>query len=465
MGDYDKSGKERRIIMDDLVLARSLFGTTMGFHIIFATLGVGLPLMILCAELLFQKTKDHDYAVMAKRWTKGQAVLLGVAIPTGTIAGVQLALLWPGFMEVIGRVMSLPFQIEIYAFFIEALFMSIYVYAADRISPKMRIFSVTLVLIGASASAVLITNVHAFEGTPAGFRIDNGEIVDVDPWAAFFNPSFFISAAHVAVSAYMTGAFMISTISAFKMLKNRKNERVYQFHRKALILSLIVGGVFSFLTAINGHESAQMLHEYQPEKLAAAEGLFETQDYAPLAIGGFTDRETQEIKYAIEIPWALSFLAGNSFETVVVGLNDFPEEYWPPLFVHTLFNGMVLIGSFLIFLSIAGFVWHKFLNREHFPKVLMYAFVIAGPLSLLSIEFGWIFACTGRQPWVIYRILATEDVVTGSTQIGILFLLFSLIYVILAIAVLAVLKYYFKRHPVELELDGGGQQQHHVSIT
>ncbi|UGB33418.1 cytochrome ubiquinol oxidase subunit I [Metabacillus sp. B2-18] len=449
--------------MDDLVLARSLFGTTMGFHIIFATLGVGLPLMILCAELLFQKTKDQDYAIMAKRWTKGQAVLLGVAIPTGTIAGVQLALLWPGFMEVIGRVMSLPFQIEIYAFFIEALFMSIYVYAADRISPRMRIISVTLVLIGASASAVLITNVHAFEGTPAGFRIQDGEIVDVDPWAAFFNPSFFISAAHVAVSAYMTGAFMISTIASFKMLKSRKNERVYKFHRKALMLSLVIGGIFSFLTAINGHESAQMLHEYQPEKLAAAEGLFETQDYAPLAIGGFTDRESQEVKYGIEIPWALSFLAGDSFKTEVVGLNDFPEEYWPPLFVHTLFNGMVLIGSFLIFLSLAGFVWYKFLKKPHFPKLFMYAFVVAGPLSLLSIEFGWIFACTGRQPWVIYRILATEDVVTKSTQIGMLFLLFSLIYVILGIAVLAVLRYYFKRHPVEDELDGGVPKQNNLS--
>lgn len=463
MGDYDKVGKERRIAMDDLVLARSLFGTTMGFHIIFATLGVGLPLMILCAELLFQKTKDQDYAIMAKRWTKGQAVLLGVAIPTGTIAGVQLALLWPGFMEVIGRVMSLPFQIEIYAFFIEALFMSIYVYAADRISPRMRIISVTLVLIGASASAVLITNVHAFEGTPAGFRIQDGEIVDVDPWAAFFNPSFFISAAHVAVSAYMTGAFMISTIASFKMLKSRKNERVYKFHRKALMLSLVIGGIFSFLTAINGHESAQMLHEYQPEKLAAAEGLFETQDYAPLAIGGFTDRESQEVKYGIEIPWALSFLAGDSFKTEVVGLNDFPEEYWPPLFVHTLFNGMVLIGSFLIFLSLAGFVWYKFLKKPHFPKLFMYAFVVAGPLSLLSIEFGWIFACTGRQPWVIYRILATEDVVTKSTQIGMLFLLFSLIYVILGIAVLAVLRYYFKRHPVEDELDGGVPKQNNLS--
>jgi cytochrome d ubiquinol oxidase subunit I len=190
--------------MDHLVTARSMFGLNMGVHIIFATLGVGIPLMILLAEILYYKTKDKDYELMAQRWTKGAAVLLGVAIPTGTIAGVQLALLWPGFMEIVGKVMALPFQIEIYAFFIEALFLSIYVYAADRISRKMRIISLILVAIGALASAVLITNVHAFEGTPAGFRILNGEIVSVDPWAAFFNPSFFVTSGHVAVSAYTT---------------------------------------------------------------------------------------------------------------------------------------------------------------------------------------------------------------------------------------------------------------------
>jgi cytochrome bd ubiquinol oxidase subunit I len=439
--------------MDDLVIARSLFGTTMAFHIIFATLGVGIPLMVLFAELLYQKTKDRDYAVMANRWTKGLAVLLGVAIPSGTIAGVQLSLLWPGFMEVIGRVMSLPFQIEIYAFFVEALFMSIYVYAADRISAWMRILSVTLVAIGASASAILITNVHAFEGTPAGFRIENGEIVDVDPWAAFFNPSFFVVAGHVVVSAFMTGAFVIASIAAYKMLREKNNQRVYQFHRKALMLGLTVGGIFSILTALNGHESAQLLHEYQPEKLAAAEGLFETQSHAPLAIGGYTDRETQSVKWAIEIPWALSFLAGNSFDTVVRGLNDFPEEWWPPLFVHTLFNAMVGIGSLLILLSGMGFIWNKIMKRNTFPRPLMWSFIAAGPLSILAIEFGWIFACTGRQPWVIYRMMKTADAVTQTGNLAILFILFTIVYVILGISVVLVLRYYFNRHPVMNELD------------
>ncbi|MDX5475290.1 MAG: cytochrome ubiquinol oxidase subunit I [Bacillaceae bacterium] len=450
--------------MDHVLTARSFFGTTMGFHIIFATLGVGIPLMILISELLYQKTKDRDYAVMASRWTKAKAVLLGVAIPTGTIAGVQLSLLWPGFMEVIGKVMALPFQIEIYAFFVEALFISIYVYAADRISPWMRILSVTLVTVGAAASAILITNVHAFEGTPAGFRIENGQIVDVDPWAAFFNPSFVVTAGHVVVSAFMTGAFVIASVAAFKMLTNKNNERVYKFHRKALMMGLIVGGVFSVLTAFNGHESAQLLHQYQPEKLAAAEGLFETQPYAPLAIGGFTDRETQTVKWAIEIPWALSFLADDRFDTVVVGLNDFPEEYWPPLFVHTLFNAMVGIGSLLLFLSILGFFWHKILKKKTFPKWLMWLFVAAGPLSMMAIEFGWIFACTGRQPWVIYRVMLTADSVTGNQNLGTLFFLFLIMYIFLSVAVVLVLLYYFKRHPLLDELEEKTANNNSVNV-
>jgi len=440
------------------VIARSLFGTTMGFHIIFATIGVGLPFMILTAELIYQKTKDIEYVVMAKRWTKAFAVLLGVGIPTGTIAGTQLSLLWPGFMRVIGIVMALPFQIEIYAFFIEALFMSIYVYAAERIAPWMRVSSLVLVVIGAMGSAVLITNVHAFEGTPAGFRVVNGKIVDVNPWVAFFNPSFFVNAGHVAFSAYTTGAFVVATVSAYKMLKSDFSSRVFQFHRKALMLSLVIGGIFSLLTALNGHETAQSLHKHQPEKLAAAEGLFETQSYAPLSIGGFTDRETQEVKWGIEVPWALSFLAGNRFDTVVKGLNDFPEDEWPPLFIHTLFNGMVAIGSLLILISLLGVFWKRMFKKEHLPKLLMWLYVASGPLAVLSIEFGWIFACTGRQPWTIYRVLSTKDSVTTASNLGVLFILFTAVYIILALSVIFVLRYYFKKNKVEDDLNRAEQK-------
>lgn len=439
--------------MDEILVARSLFGTTMAFHIIFATIGVGLPLMILTAEIVYQRTKEKEYVVMAKRWTKTFSVLLGVGIPTGTIAGVQLSLLWPGFMEVIGQVMPLPFQIEIYAFFIEALFMSIYVYAAERIHPSLRIISLVLVALGALGSAVLITNVHAFQGTPAGFRYSNGEFLDINPWKAFFNPSFFVTAGHVAVSAYVAGAFVVASVAAFKMLRNKHESKVYLFHQKALFLSLLVGGIFAFLTAISGHSSAQYLHRYQPEKLAAAEGLFETQSHAPLAIGGFTDRETEEVKWAIEIPWALSFLANNSFDTVVKGLHDFPEEEWPPLFIHTLFNGMVGIGMLLIVLPLIVLLWKRLMKKNNLPKALLWILVLSGPLSIMAIEFGWIFACTGRQPWVIYRILKTADSATNANGLGILFGLFIAIYIILGIAVVFVLLYFFRKNTELDDLD------------
>lgn len=438
--------------MDQVVLARSLFGTTMAFHIIFATIGVGLPLMILIVEIMYQMTGDRDYALMAKRWTRGFAVLLGVAIPSGTIAGVQLSLLWPEFMKVVGKVIALPFQIEIFAFMLEALFMSIYVYAADRLSRGMRILSVALVAFGAVMSAILITNVHAFEGTPTGFSIVNGEIVNVRPWQAFFNPSFAVSAGHVSVSAYMTGAFIIASIAAVRMLRRGVSAREYAFHRKALLCGLVVGGIFSVLTAVNGHASAQHLYQEQPEKLAAAEGLFETTTYAPLVIGGFTDRATQKVKYGIEIPWALSFLADNRFDTEVKGLNAWPEDEWPPLFIHTLFNLMVGFGFLLLFMSIVGFTWRRLLKRDTFPRWMMWAFFCAGPFSMLAIEFGWIFSCTGRQPWILYRVMRTSEAATHTGGLGQLFVLFTSIYLVLAVGTLVVLRLYFRRHPLQNEI-------------
>lgn len=434
--------------MDHLQMARAMFGTNMGVHIIFATLGVGLPMMMLAAELMYQRTKDLQYVVMAKRWTKTLGVLLGVGIPTGTIAGVQLSLLWPGFMEVIGRVMALPFQIEIYAFMVEALFMSIYVYAAEKIKPWARILSLSLVAFGALASAVLIANVHAFEGTPAGFRFENGEIVDVDPWAAFFNPSFLVTAGHTAVTAYTTGAFAIAAVAGYKMLKNKYGSMEYNFHQKALKLSIVLGLIFSILTALNGHSTTQHLYREQPEKLAAAEGLFETKDHAGLTLFGWTDREDREVKYGIEFPWVLSILSGNSVDTVVTGLNDFPEEYWPPLYVHTLFNAMVIIGTGLIALSLFALAWNKVLKKDRYPKWLLWLFVASGPLAVLSIECGWIFACTGRQPWTIYRMLTTADSVTTYENLGYLFTLFIIVYIILCVSVVFTLIYYFKRNSV-----------------
>ncbi|MBM7096804.1 cytochrome ubiquinol oxidase subunit I [Bacillus sp. H-16] len=439
--------------MDEVLLARMLFGSSMAFHIIFATLGVGITLMILVAEITRAIKKDDHYGVMAKRWTKGFAVLLGVAIPSGTIVGVMLSLLWPGYMAIVGRVIALPFQVEIFAFFLEAVFMSIYVYAADRLSNSMRIVSVALVALGATASAVLITDAHAWMNTPRGFDVVNGEIMNVRPWEAVFNPSVYVTVLHVVSTAYMAGAFVIASIAAFKLMKNKLSDSERAYHRKGLTISLIIGAVMSLYTAVNGHDTAKMLYEYLPVKLAAAEGLFETQDNAPLAIFGIPDPERGEVVGGIEIPGMLSWLASGSTDGVVQGLNDFPEEYWPPLFVHTLFNIMVGIGFSLLGLSFGALFYRFVFPRKALPKWILAVLVTSGPLAMLGIETGWIFSCTGRQPWTIYGVQLTSEAATNSGNLGFLFALFIALYVTLLVLTSLVLKFYFGRNPVSKELE------------
>ncbi|MYL34607.1 cytochrome ubiquinol oxidase subunit I [Pontibacillus yanchengensis] len=438
--------------MDTVVLARALFGSSLGFHIIYATLGVGIPLMIIIAEVMYLIKKDEDYSIMAKRWTKGFAILLAVAIASGTIVGVLLSLLFPGFMEMVGQVIALPFQIEIFAFLIEAVFMSIYLYAADRLPTWLRLVSIVSVAIGAVGSAILITDAHAWMNTPAGFEMtESGEITNVDPWAAFFNPSFFITALHVSVSAYMTVAFIIASLAAARLLRKGLSSEERTYHKKSLTIAIYLGAVMSLLTAINGHETAQMLHDYNPRKLAAAEGLFETTRYAPLSVGGWTSREEQEVKYAIEVPYALSFLAGNRLDTEVKGLNEYPEELWPPLYVHTLFNVMVGIGSMLMGLAFLAIIWRWGLKKP-LPGWMLALFVGGGPLAMIAIEAGWCFSCIGRQPYTIVNVLKTTDAATQSENVGLLFVLFISLYAVLLVVTAFMLIFYFKRHPVQYEL-------------
>jgi cytochrome d ubiquinol oxidase subunit I len=443
--------------MDQTTLTRAFFGTSLAFHIIFATLAVGISFMILISELIYQKTKDQDYKLMAKRWTKTFAILLAVGIPSGTIVGVQLTLLWPGFMKIFGQVISVPFQIEIFAFFLEALFMSIYVYAADRLSGKLRVLSVFLVSLGATASAVLITSTNTWMNTPAGFEMRADDtITNVNTWAAFFNPSFGTAAVHVAITAFMTGAFAIASVAGYRYLKTpTQSQKELIFHRKSLLVSLVVAFIMSAITGLSGHGSAQVLHEHAPEKLAAAEGLFETQRYAPLSIGGYTDPVTHQVKYGIEIPYLLSVLAGNRWDTKVQGLYEFPEETWPPFYVHTLFNVMVGIGVLLLGLTFVALVYWWFFHYKQqraFPKSLLWLLVFSGPLSMLGIEFGWIFSCSGRQPWTIYGYQRTSEAATHAAHVGVLFVLFGMVYLLLSILVVIVMRVYFKHHPLAQEL-------------
>lgn len=434
--------------MDIVTLSRAFFGTSLAFHIIFASLAVGISLMIFLSELIYFFRKDDDYRLMAKRWTRTLAIVLGVAIPSGTIVGVQLILLWPGFMRIVGQVIAVPFQIELFAFFLEALALSLYVYAADRMTPILRLFNAFLVAVGASASAVLITSVNTWMNTPAGFTmLTNGKITDVNPWKAFFNPSFFTSAWHVVVSALMAGAFAIVSVAAFRLLRKQLNQRERQFHRKSLLFSLSIAFLMSLLTAFSGHSAAQSLHQFSPEKLAAAESLFETQANAPLWIGGVTDPEEKTVKYGVQLPGLLSLLAGGSLDTVVKGLEAFPKETWPPHYVHTLFNLMVGVGMWLLALS-GILILYGWIFRQKLRKWHLWLLVTSGPIAMLGIEFGWIFSCSGRQPWTIYGIQKTAEAATQDGSVGWLFALFVGLYLLLSIILVGVLLTYFRRNPL-----------------
>ncbi len=436
-------------------MARILFGLTLAFHIIFATLGVGLPFMILIAEMLHLLKKDHDYLIMAGRWTKGFTVLLAVGITTGTTVALQLSLLWPKFMHLVGQVIALPFLIEIFAFFLEALFMSIYLYAGHRISSSWRMVSVALVALGAALSAILITDANAFMNTPQGFQIVNGTAIHIRPWQAFFNPSFPMKLFHVLVTAYMTVAFITASIAAYGLWKIKQNHSAIIKHQhKALVVSLVVATLFSVLAAFSGDGSGKFIATYQPEKLAAGEGLFKSQMYAPFVYGGWPSGIQEKIVGGLQVPGLLSFLATGKFNGLVKGLYEFPRDTWPPLSIHFTFDAMITIGSLLIALGVFVLALSHLRNRQkkHLPRWVLFVMIFSGPLSMAALECGWVYAEIGRQPWIVYQIMRTKDAVTSASFMGLVFVLFILLYFLLAVGTIVVIRGYFKRHPLAEEV-------------
>lgn len=427
--------------------SRALTELTLSFHILFATLGVGVPLMILIAQYVGYKKNDEHYTLMARRWARGFTITVAVGVVTGTVIGLQLSLLWPQFMELAGQIIALPLFMETFAFFFEAIFLGIYLYTWDRFkNPKHHMLLLIPVAIGASMSAVFITVVNAFMNAPRGFDIAGGELINIQPILAMFTPAMPTKIGHVLTSSFMTVAFILAAIAAYKLLKGE--EQVY--HKKSLALMMKLGIIFSIATAVVGDFSAKYLAEYQPEKLAAAEWHFETEQGADLIFFGVLDGE--EVKYEIRIPKVLSFLASNDLNAEVTGLNAFQEDERPPLITHYFFDVMVAIGMLMIFLSM-GFVVGKWRQWQWIEaRWFRWLIVLSGPLSLVAIEAGWWLAELGRQPWILYGIMRTEDGATTATGVEWLFIAFGIVYLILGIGSLVVLRRMFKNNPVEKEL-------------
>lgn len=439
---------------DSVFWSRALTELTLSFHIIYATLGVGVPLMILIVQYVGYKKNDMHYTMMARRWARGFTITVAVGVVTGTIIGLQLSLLWPNFMEMAGRVIALPLFMETFAFFFEAIFLGIYLYTWDRFkNPKHHMLLLIPVAIGASASALFITIVNAFMNAPRGFDIVNGQLMNIEPFFAMFTPALPTKIGHVLLTSYMTVAFILAAIAAYRLL--RGEDHVY--HKKALSLMMKLGLIFSIGSALLGDFSAKYLAEYQPEKLAAAEWHFETEEGADLILFGILD--DGEIKYEIRIPKLLSFLSYSDFNAEVTGLDQYPVEEHPPYIVHYLFDTMVMIGVLMIVISFGYLVarWRKWQFVE--SRWFRWLIVAGGPLSVIAIEAGWWYAELGRQPWILYGLMKTSEGATTSGGVEYLFIAFALVYIVLGIGSAVVLHRMFKNNPIEKELTGrmGGE--------
>ena len=421
----------------ELLAARVQMGFTLGFHIILASLGVGLPALMLMAEWRYLRTGDEIWRTLARRWSKAFAMLFAVGAVSGTVLSFELGLLWPEFMATFGSVISLPFTLEAIAFFLEAIFLGIYLYSWDRLSPWAHWWSGVPIALGGPASAWFVVTANAWMNVPQGFRLEDGVVVEADPIAAMLNPATGAQTTHMIVAAYMVTGFLVAMVYAWELLRGRNT--LYQ--RRAMMLGLVVGAALAPVQAVVGHWAAQVVAATQPVKLAAMEGQFRTEASAPLRLGGIPDEKARVTRYAVEIPGGLSWLAYGDSAATVRGLDDFPPENTPPVvWTHVAFQVMVAIGMGLILFG-PWVLWAAW-RRERFSanRWFLFAAITAGPLAVIALEAGWIVTEVGRQPWIVTGVMRTEDAVTGAPGIGWVLLATSLIYIVLGVASVVVLR-------------------------
>jgi cytochrome d ubiquinol oxidase subunit I len=418
-------------VVDNAALARATMGTSLGFHIVFAVLGVGMPLLMSVAEGLALWRRDAAWMVLARRWSKAFGILFAVGAVSGTVLSFELGLLWPSFMAFSGGIFGLPFTAEGFAFFIEAIFLGLYLYGWDRLSPlKHWLTSIPIALSGA-ASSVFVVMANAWMNTPAGFTLGaNGEVSHVDPLAAALNPSTATEDPHMLVSAYVVTGFVVAAVYAAGLLRGRDDI----FHRRGLAAGMAMAAVAIVLAGITGDTSARFVYGAQPVKFAALEGLYQTQRGAPVTLFGLPSDSQHRVLYGIQIPYALSLLAAFDPNAEVRGLDSFPAADRPnPVMVHLSFDVMVN-GGILIGLIAAAF-WLMAIRRRLIPRgrLLLVGLLAAGPLSVIVMEAGWFVTEFGRQPWIVYGIMRTSQAATAAPALGLTFAVFIVIYAGLAI--------------------------------
>ena len=412
--------------MTDLLAARTQMAISLGFHIVFAEIGIAMPLMMVLAEWRWRRTGERAYLDLARRWSKGTAVLFAVGAVSGTVLSFELGLLWPGFMRYAGPLIGMPFSLEGFAFFLEAIFLGIYLYGWERVGARAHLAAGVVVAVSGAASAVFVVMVNAWMNTPTGFTLDpSGGFATIDPVTAMRSPAAFQQALHMLLAAYAATGMAVAGVHALMLLRGAARD----FHRRALTIALLVGAPAAVLQPLSGDVSARVVATTQPVKLAALEGQWATERGAPLRIGGLPDAVREETRWALEIPYGLSLLAFHDPSAEVKGLRSVAPADRPPVaVVHLAFQAMVGLGSALALVALWT-AWSAWRRRE-MPeqRMLLRALVLVAPFGFLATEAGWIVTEVGRQPWVVQGLMRTSAAVTPMPGLVVPMLLFILLY-------------------------------------
>ena len=437
---------------DYLLEARQMQALSLGVHIPLVCFGISFPAMVVFMEGLHLRTGNPVYKALAKRWSKVMLILFAIGVVTGTILSFELGLLWPRFMETWGEVFGFAFAIEGIAFFTEAIFITIYVYGWDRLSPRLHLLTGIAVAISGIVGSTSVIAVNGWMNNPQGFDLDaNGTVTDVHPLSALFNPNLWHEEVHMYLAGFIVASALVAGVYAVAWLRGNRDH----YHRAGLIVPLAVLSLAAPAQLFVGDWAARTVTKEQPTKLAAIEGLDQTTKGADITLGGiYFDGE---VHGGITIPHGLSLLADHKWNATVQGLDAVPPDDRPPVgWVRNAFQLMVGIGTLLALLSL-WFLWFRW-RRGTLPGSRWFyrAVVLAGPAALVALISGWIVTEVGRQPWIVYQFMRTKEAVTGAEGVPIGYATLVIVYIGLAAVAFFMLRRLARQGPEPVRREGPG---------
>lgn len=426
----------------NLYPARMQMALSLGWHIIFSCFGVAFPLIVVFTEWRAHRRGNPALHDLAHTWAKAMGVLFAAGAVSGTLLSFEMGILWPVLMDTYGEVFGFPFVLEGFSFFIEAIFVGIYLFGWNRMSPRAHMLSAVPMIISGAAGTFFVVAANSWMNNPTGFRLDeSGQVVDAQPVAAMFGPSMPAQVVHMLLAAYMVTGFTLASVYAIGMLRGRRD----RYHMFGMLIPLTVAAIAAPIQIGVGDWIANVVADNQPAKLAAMEAQYETQAGAPLSLGGVYYDD--ELHYALEIPYGLSLLIHHDPNAVVPGLEEIPQDARPPVnVVHLAYNAMVGIGSALLVLALVfAYAWRRRRSLLRNPWFLR-AVAVSGVASIIALEAGWVTTEVGRQPWVVYGLLRTSDSVSPAPGLYLGFYATLAIYIALTAFTVYVLRSLARRH-------------------